>query len=238
MVQLYKAPPILEAVVEFRFSESVNEEDISKKLNKFKRNYSEHTNNIEVSTEMSVNGVSSQHKKIGYRCKTPDQLQIMIVNVNLVSISQLAPYPGWSEFCARVMRDLDTNFEVLGRRKISRIGMRYINRIDVPDRLAKVSDYLNIYPVMPDIGRVGEGQFAIQTTQQLEGGRFGVTIQSASVPSPVPQSTSFLLDIDISTTLDIPSKSDHICNLLNEMRISKNSMFEALIKESSRGLFN
>ncbi|MCV9942972.1 TIGR04255 family protein [Rhizobium sp. BT-175] len=237
MAEKYRVPPITESVVEFRFSTPVSFEAIEKREPKLKRNYPNVVSNIEVKANFSKSGMSGSQNPIGKKFTTRDQLQVMVVNADLLAIGQLAPYPGWDEFRERVKRDYLAHVEQFGRRQISRIGMRYINRIDVEAQTAEVQDYLNVYPTTP-IKADGGMTFALQATQQLPNSKYGVTLQSASVEPPVPRNLSFLLDIDVFRAVDIPSRDDHILELLEEMRIIKNSIFESSVTDQARKLFN
>ncbi|WP_411196496.1 TIGR04255 family protein [Rhizobium sp.] len=237
MAEKYRVPPITESVVEFRFSSPIAFEAIEKREAKLKRHYPNVVSNIEVKANITRSGMSGSQNPIGKKFTTGDQLQIMVVNADLLAIGQLAPYPGWETFRERIKRDFSAYVELFGRRQISRIGIRYINRIDIEAPAAKVRDYLNFYPTTP-LEDLPEMNFALQVTQQLPDSRFGVTLQTASVEPPIPKNISFLLDIDLFRTVDIPNRDDHIFELLEEMRITKNSVFESLVTDKARKLFN
>src|SRR6202007_3259742 len=86
---------------------------------------------------------------LGNRLSTEDQTQIVLAWPAQFVFSQLAPYPGWDVFFERFRRDWGLWKRTLGYRKITRIGVRYINRIDIPAAITPIiqqEDYLNIYP--------------------------------------------------------------------------------------------
>ncbi|MBB4276600.1 TIGR04255 family protein [Rhizobium mongolense] len=235
----YRSPPIVESVLEFRFASPLDFETIEKRTDKLKRYYPHRvTQAVEFNAEMSDRGISGSRHPVGLRFTTPDELQVMMVNVQALAIAQLAPYPGWDAFRERIKRDIERYIDSFGRRPISRIGMRYINRIDAPAQAVNVEDYLRVFPSIPHLGGSIGKTFALQVTHQLPDHRFDVTLQSATVDSPVPNNLSFLLDIDLFTTVDIPTRDDQIFKLLDEMRVVKNSIFESSITDSARKLFN
>jgi len=233
----YLKPPITECVVEFRFIEEVAFEVIQKRIDKFKRQYPNETHSIEFSGEFSEKGFVGKQDKVGLRLTSADELQIVIINKTGFVVSQLAPYPGWQAFGGRVMRDFELFTELFGRKTISRIGLRYINRIDIPLESANVHDYLNVYPMLPKFGQTVGRSFALQSTHGLEDRELGVTLQSATIDSPVPKAVSFVLDIDVFTTGEVPKRTDLIRDLLSTMRATKNDVFEASITQNSRDLF-
>ncbi len=233
----YIRPPITESVVEFRFADETSFEVIQKRVDKFKRFYPQETHNVEFTGEMSEKGFSGKHEVVGVRLASKDELQILMINKSNFIISQLAPYPGWSVFSSRVARDLDLFTDVFGRKKINRIGVRYINRLDIPLESLSVDNYLNVWPALPYLGPSQSKSFALQSTQILEEENLGVTLQSATVDSPVPKAESVVLDIDIFTNSDVPMRNDAIVKLLDAMRTTKNKVFEASITDKARELF-
>lgn len=234
----YRKPPITESVVEFRISDQISFETIKKQANKFKRNYTQESQTIEFKGEMSEKGFSGRQEPIGLRFATKDELEILLINKGNIVVSQLAPYPGWEIFSKRILRDFEMFSTVFGRRKLSRIGVRYINRLDIPLETITVEDYLNVTPRIPAFGQKVGRSFALQSTQDLEDGRFGVTIQSATVDSPVPAAMSLLLDVDLFSDSDLPMRTDNIATLLAEMRDIKNRIFETSITDQARKLFS
>jgi uncharacterized protein (TIGR04255 family) len=172
------------------------------------------------------------------RLSTKDELHVLLLNKNSVATSQLAPYPGWETFSQRVMRDLELFFDAFGNRELTRIGMRYINRIDVLLERADVSDYLNVWPLIPEIGTTIGHSYALQSTRELVGKNMAVTLQSATVDSPVPKAISFALDIDLFRTVDVPRRPEMIMHVLTSMRDAKNMIFEASITDKARELFS
>lgn len=234
----YSKAPITEAVIELRFSEDLSFEDIQKRIDKFKKLYPQESRTVAFTGEMSERGFSGTQEPIGIRLSTGDELQVLVINKNNFTVSQLAPYVGWDNFFARFIRDLDLFLDKFGNKNFVRIGMRYINRVDVPLERVTVSDYLRVYPEIPDLGKVTAKSFALQSTQDLGDGQFGVTLQTANVDSPVPGAISFLLDIDLFTNNEVPRRRDRLVEVMHSMREIKNQVFEASITDKSRELFD
>jgi len=238
MSENYQTPPIIEAVVEFRFAEPISFETIVKKADRIKRLYPQETQTYEFSGEFSERGWSGTQTVVGLRLTTKNDLEIVLVNLQNYIIARLAPYVGWEEFKARVIRDYGILSESYGRRSIARIGVRYINRIDVPTTPTDVDRYLTVFPSVPSFGQTYAKGFALQSTFEYSDPRFTVTLQSATVDAPpVPGTNALLLDIDVACTVDIPTRDDQILQLLDDMRAIKNSVFEAAITDEARKLF-
>ncbi|WP_457660164.1 MULTISPECIES: TIGR04255 family protein [Sinorhizobium] len=235
----YKAPPIVECVFEFRYVDVVPFETIEKRKDKLLKHYdrAETEWTFQAQFDLEAHKVKQSREPVGLRLKTEDELQIVRVQTQVLAVAQLAPYVGWAELRSRIERDFATYTDLFGRRKITRIGVRYINRIDVPGQSADVEAYLKLYPALPDLGQtVGVG-FAMQITQKIDD-QFVVSLRSGTAASPVPDTVSFLLDIDLFTEVDIPTRDDQILLLLDRMRELKNFIFESSITDKARALFN
>jgi uncharacterized protein (TIGR04255 family) len=98
-------------------------------------------------------------------------------------------------------------------------------------------DYLNVYIRLPEIvSRIGAYSLQAQIPF-LDIGCMG-TLNSASTNSPVPGFSSFVIDIDIGTVIDVPQKDTDIVHLLQRIRIAKNEFFEASITDAARATFH
>ena len=164
----------------------------------------------------------------------------MIIWANSIIISQLSPYPGWDEFFGRFTRDWGLWKEALGYKKITRVGVRYINRIDVPvtGPVVNYEEFLTIYPRFPSELTAAVTSYGIQVQipyPEIEG---KIIINSASVPSPLLNYASFMFDQDLVKEANIPQNDDGLYKLLIEIHAKKNAVFETCITERARELFN
>jgi uncharacterized protein (TIGR04255 family) len=152
--------------------------------------------------------------------------------------SQLAPYPGWDTFFERFRRDWGVWKRTLGYRKITRIGVRYINRIDIPatEPVVEHEHYLNVYPHVPSIfpTLISYNLVAQSYLPDIE---CALTLNSSSTPSPLLGHAAFIVDQDIFKEGDLPQSDDAIYAFLNRIRDKKNEVFEACIKPRARELF-
>jgi uncharacterized protein (TIGR04255 family) len=165
--------------------------------------------------------------------------QIVILWPTSFVFSQLAPYPGWDDFFERFVRDWALWKKAVSYHKISRVGVRYINRIDIPitGDVIHYEEFLNVYPRIPDeVGPVFT--YGIQTQAPCPEIDGRITINSASVPSPLLGYSSFIFDQDIYKETNIPQTDESLYKLLNQIHVKKNAVFEACITDRARELFN
>ncbi len=237
MAESYRVPPVVECVIEIKFQDPIAFDAIEKKRSRFERHYPRHDLNVDIQAHISLEQNSITQSPSGIRFRSDDELQILMIQTSGFAAAQLAPYPGWEAFRKRFDRDYELHQEQFGRHSISRIGVRFINRIDIPASEVSIQDYLNIFPVAPPLGASLGLAFALETTRQLEDRRYLTTLRTSTVASPVPQMLSFLLDIDLFREVELPQRHDHLMVLLDEMRDIKNYIFESSITPTTRKLF-
>ena len=64
----------------------------------------------------------------------PDQTALVQVGEHLLVVNHLQPYPGWDAFLPLIRQGFQAYTEVTGARKIARIGLHFINRIEIQER--------------------------------------------------------------------------------------------------------
>ena len=244
---LYKHPPITEAVIGISFSSSIKQTDITSANKKFHTYYPHHqpVSNVafglhidQTNNNKTTTNVSSK-KEDGHRRSTADMTQLLVLWPSSLTLSQLAPYPGWDQFFERFVRDWAIWKRTVGFQAISRIGVRYINRIDIPVKgtVIEHEEFLNIYPKLPDSLNPIHA-YAVQSASELNEIDCILKINSAAVPSPILGHASFVIDLDISKESNPPQNDNEIYDLLKKIRTQKNSVFEACISNRARELFN
>jgi uncharacterized protein (TIGR04255 family) len=64
----------------------------------------------------------------------------------LLAVNQLAPYTSWRRFFPLIKRCFRAYEQVATPTGFRRIGMRYINKIEIPETNLELSDYFTFYP--------------------------------------------------------------------------------------------
>lgn len=241
--QSYSKPPITEAVIQISIASTLGADDLNSVNQSFARLYPNHINvqNVGLAVEVPSEGqpkTQVQHHEAGHRRSIDDQTQVVVLWPTSFVISQLAPYPGWDEFFDRFDRDWALWKKVVGYKKISRIGVRYINRIDIPltGPVTDYEKYLNIYPQVPE--QLGPNlAYGVQVRLPISDLGCILTMNSSSTPSILLNHASFIFDQDIAKEAEVPQHDKDIYKLLGDIHIKKNEIFEACITDQARELF-
>lgn len=240
----YSSPPITEAVIEIIFDSELKPKDFEKITKKLKMNYPnlQHQNTTVINVE--ANSIGSNliiGNQPGIKLSTNDEADILILAHQKLAVARLAPYQGWDYLFDKMLSSWKAWKYVAGIKPINRIGVRYINRIDIPiDDQGKIEnqDYLNIYPHLPKSIDKPMFNYLNQVTLPTFNEFWNARITSTAIPSPRVKHISLLLDIDVFRTNDIPIKEEDFLNCLSEVRDVKNHLFEECITHKARELFN
>jgi uncharacterized protein (TIGR04255 family) len=243
--QAYKRPPITEAVIGIQFAAPVADDNLRRVSARFKALY---PGEQEVKSLVGVHVVTqpgskpplaSAQETTGHRRASDDATEILLFLPDQLIVSQLAPYPGWETFFPRFMRDWTLWKREVGYLKLNRLGVRYINRIDLPvtQDYIEQEEYVNIYVQLPQI--LGPtASYSAQAVLPLKDTNSQLVINTGVVPSPLLNHVSILVDIDIGRIQDVPQRDEELFELLPRLRDAKNMVFETCITDRARELFS
>lgn len=250
--QIYKNPPIEEALCEFRFLPSQDWDlTIPGKVHlKLGTEYSGKPQEQKV-VNFALNAQEGQPPNISYgeglakvQLLTENARRIVAIGSDVLSVHMLRPYQitdhgglsGWDEFKPRIKQALDAYWEVAQPQGVVRVGIRYINRIVIPEAEVRVEDYLLCaLPVVAGLPNI-QTNFMSRVEYQYDDGVCLVLSQGA-IEAP-PGHVGFLLDLDV--TWDFPEyvNLDKSLAIADNLRERERTAFEAIITNKARELFN
>ena len=177
----------------------------------------------------------------GYRLANDDQTDIVILGPRGVTAARLPPYPGWNYLRDRANAAWQEWKKETARHPIERLGVRYINRIDVPiDAVVpfRVQDYVTFYPTVTPITDKDPLGYFVQVVIPTLSPKWNATLTSTTLGADeVPRHVSLILDIDVMRTVDIPLNDTQLWPTIDEAQALKNDIFERCITPTARKLF-
>jgi uncharacterized protein (TIGR04255 family) len=235
----YEHAPIQEAVIDIRVEPSPGLAAGKLKNISAGENYSVEPQHISVGQiqfgESPSATASSQHT--GFRYKSADSKQILQAQVQGFTFSRLAPYQKWEPFSTEAKRLWTAYRSIAKPISVTRLAVRYINRIDIPLPLNDFKDYLRTVPeVSPDLPQ-GLSGYLMQLAMPLEDIKGSVIITETLIPPPSPNLVSIVLDLDISVLDTMPSDSNLLWETFEKLRGKKNSIFNACLTAKAKELF-
>lgn len=241
---VYSKPPITEAVIELRTDEVYDARDLERCRDRLKREYAR----VEPQTEVNINvdevgAVTHQSKVIGFKLTAANAVDVVLVNAAIVATSRLAPYINFELLLESTRQNVETVAKLVGRRRISRIGVRFVNRIDVPDAVFETSGkwpgFVKVMPALPaDVMRKEDCSHFMNIHANYASNRdIRLVIQGGMLNPVLLNHQSFQLDIDVAFDRDIPQRFDEVWERLATLRAAKNHIFESCITDAARELF-
>jgi len=194
--------------------------------------------NVNIDTTGGVVGVEQQPE--GFRLSTDDQTDIVLVKPRGIAASRLAPYPGWSVLCDSANAAWEVWKSLTPRHPIERVGIRYINRIDIPlggKHGVRLDDYLNFHPQITKIAVDPMTAYVVQASFPVPLNKTWSTNLTSTLVTPAPliDHLSLLLDIDVYRYG--PLAETMLWDEIDAARILKNDLFERCITDKARKLF-
>lgn len=239
----YRKPPIVEAIIEVRFASNVDDQSLERFEAIVRDRY---PTPPQLVTNLNVENFGSairiNQEQAGFKIFSVDGTFTVTAGRNLVATARAAPYVGWDNFMTEARANWADWIRAVGWKDVTRIGLRYINRIDIPmtseHQVMNMADYFNFYVIPPTIMEFGpmNGYAAAIEIPMLEQ-PYKLILNTGPVPNPLLKTASFILDLDLSLGKNLPRNAQDLWNTIESLRSIKNSAFEACITPKSRSLF-
>ncbi len=202
MPKKYIEPPIVEAVCEFRFDPTSDWDSAIPGLiyEKVKDPFKNRRQVKDLlSFELTVGNDNIQQQLLPsdrIQFVREDERALIQVAPHLMSVSNLKPYSSWEEFLPVIRQGFAAYLQEARPKGLISLGLRYINRIEVPETDIKLDKYFRFYPFMENdlAGTLGAFIVGIQTFH--EEGRDVLKIQLASGAVEQEGISAFVLDLD------------------------------------------
>ena len=148
----------------------------------------------------------------------------------------MAPYERWETFSAEARRIWEQFRNHVEPLEVTRLAVRYINRLDVPSPTIELKEYLATVPEIAEgMPQVLQGYF-MQLLLPMEANHATAIINQALVPPPEADTTSIMLDIDLYRDRDVPQDEEGIWLAFGQPREGKNQIFNASLTGKAKGL--
>ncbi|OLE56380.1 MAG: TIGR04255 family protein [Cyanobacteria bacterium 13_1_40CM_2_61_4] len=235
----YSRAPLTEALIDIRVElpGEVTLGNLSKVHVGQEKDYPRREETIIVHGKMSVGaevGASATQTANGYRFVSKDERQIFQARLNGFTFNRLAPYERWESFRDEARRLWSIYRSIAAPKNITRIAVRYINRLDLPLPLKDFKDYLRTVPeISPKMKQGLSGYFMQLQIPQEDLGAM-LILNQTPIPPPAPNVVSVVLDIDLFCEGNVPSEEQQIWDRFEQLRMRKNEIFEACITDRIR----
>lgn len=190
-------------------------------------------------------GLSSEIDAIRY--KSEDGKDLVLLLKDGIVISRLALYEGWDDLQDKWKKSWSTYCKVKKPKQISRLGVRFINKIDIPsDGLIDLREYFTSESFLPI---ASEKKFysvshtcLFERDSKTSGGSVICRYQARSDESNTDSThASFIIDIDVYKPEPFGSQSDfqqlQLVEVLSELRDIKNEIFFESLTDKCKEMY-
>jgi uncharacterized protein (TIGR04255 family) len=188
----YSKPPIVEAVFEIRFAESLSPRELERLRDRFSSNFPKIELQQKIDIEVTNAGANAKATPVGFKMTSSNALDIVLMQVNQFGSSRMAPYEGWEKFIRIAKANYDDFTKIVGRKTITRIACRFINRLDIPVAEMEgvdILEFVRFGVAMPEELSKTIGPFSVAANFTVD----NVKILAQCVISPPALLTTFLL---------------------------------------------
>lgn len=244
MGRRYKTPPIVEALCEFQFEPSASW-DLTipgllyeKVRDKFPKRRQAKAFAFEVSVVASPEGVEQQFLTTDrMQFLREDEKVLILVGRDLLAVNHLKPYPTWQEFLPLIREGLSAYCEVASPKGIQRIGLRYINRIEIPSQCIELEDYLEFRPFIGPNLPQDFGPFIVGIQVPYENSRDILRLQLANAAVQPPNIVAVMLDLDYFLAQPGQVLLENVFGWVEVAHSHIEEAFEACITDRLRQMF-
>jgi uncharacterized protein (TIGR04255 family) len=242
MGKKYRIPPIIEALCEFRFEPGPPWDLAIPGLvyEKVRDNFPKRrqVRALETSISAGSEGVEQQVRTTDrMQFLREDEKALIQVGPNMLAVNHLRPYPTWQEFLPLIRRGFEAYCEAAGPEGIQRIGLRYINRIEIPGQRIELEDYFEFRPFIGPQLPQDVGPFIVGIQVPYENSRDSLKLQIANAAVETPDVVAVMLDLDYFLAQPSQVRSDNVFEWVEVAHSRVEEAFEACITNRLRRMF-
>jgi uncharacterized protein (TIGR04255 family) len=172
--------------------------------------------------------------QLGFRYKNANSTQVIQATVNGFTFSRLPPYEDWGRLKEEAKRTWNIYSNHVRPDSITRVAVRYINKLVLPGPVVELDHYLRYVPQVPKVlPQVLGAYFSRIVIPDPHGELTAIITQSSS---PNPTEVSPILDIDVFKER-VFADADEAWDALGRLRDFKNQIFFDCITEKTARLF-
>jgi uncharacterized protein (TIGR04255 family) len=238
----YREPPISEVVCEFRLPAS-SPWDLAVPGLLYERVRKEFPARRESTAVLNLKSQAGEETQIAapseqVRFYTEDEKTFVRVAPRMVGIHRLAPYESWEEFRPKIELVFGGLLDAVDTPAFARIGLRYINRISIPEKRIDIHEWFGFRPELDDPLPQDLRGFLVGVVLSFEDDRDQARVQLGdAVSEQSDEESTFLLDIDYALRQPDRVRPPETMSWLEQAHERVEELFEGCIKDRLRQRF-
>ncbi len=243
--ETFPSAPITEALIDLRvtFGQDVTTEQLDDLSGVFLDRFptKEYQTEIEHQVMLHQGGSGTEThtraKRLGYVLFTEGREKAVQLRVNGFSFSKMKPYKDWNSLREETREHWDAYRKVIKPSRVTRLAVRYINRIEIPLPVADFRDYVLTGLELAEGLPQGLEEFFFRiVVPNPDNSRMKAAINS-TFENPKDEKLPYIFDIDAFTPVDLDPENSEIWSILESLRDYKNLIFFSSMSEKAKELF-
>lgn len=236
----YPNAPIVEAVFDIKVSNTVIinpstfEQYAKTELKEFPIINKRQNVNLRIDDKHGTGQIGKTTNLLGYIFSNIQGNRKIQFRLDGFSFNMLRPYSNWEEFSSTAFKYLQNYLALANPMFITRIGLRYINRIDLPHEDEAFQKYIKYLPPVPGGLPPKFEKYFFQ--MQIPADNSNKAVISQTFEQEKNGRIPFIIDIDVFQEERIKA-SESLNEKFNNLRDLKNTIFEDLVTDECKQLF-
>jgi uncharacterized protein (TIGR04255 family) len=165
---------------------------------------------------------------------SPDSKTFVQIGENHLLIHRIKPYLTWTQFKPAIQSNFQFLNEIIPNIKIGRIGLRYINRIEVPSVNINLDAYFELRPFLGAQLPQLITSFSIGCRFEYPESNSSCRVQLVSTPADAPENKAVTLDIDYYLNKPESVSPEDAMDWVESAHSKVESLFEGCITDRIR----
>jgi uncharacterized protein (TIGR04255 family) len=239
--------PITEAILDIRveLSNDINLETLEKfhshndikKCFPVKKRRESFTGGVELSPEGKISALPTSGGPDGYLFQSPTEKKIVQARIDGYTFNKLKPYEDWNTFRSEAHKLWDIYYRITNPVKITRIALRYINRIEIPIPIKNFNEYILTTPEIAPKLPQALSQFFMRLEIPNPDIQAIAIITQTMENLTENQRLPLIFDIDVIHETVSKYNETEIWDKFEQLRIFKNDIFFDSLTEKTKELF-
>lgn len=235
--------PITEALIDIRVElpERITLQDLEAFHNIVKARFPDKKERISYKADFKVSPKGSTvevppSKPDGYLFHSSAENKIVQARLDGFTFNKLKPYENWDIFRTEARQLWDEYFKIANPVKITRIALRYINRIEIPLPFKTFKEYVLTIPEIAPTLPQDLAQFFMQLSipnRDIE----ATAVINQTMEMPANQRLPLIFDIDVFREVTYSDNREEMWGEFEKLRKYKNALFFESITDKTKELF-
>ena len=221
--------PITEALVDIRVKlrSDIDLSTLESIYALFAKEYPEKRERVWFESKFDIKTKESETTSVidGYLCTSSDKKQVVQVRLDGFSFSRLKQYETWEDLRKEAHRLWQLYIRLASPELITRVALRYINRLEIPLPIRDFGDYLTAPPTIPQNLPQGLTSFLTRNVIREPSLDFVAIISQSLEPVGASSVVPVILDIDVFKEVQYNVGAKEIWETIDQLREFKNKLF-------------